>query len=116
MSLTRFISSLKSLLLIALMGLTWCSLANATSLRDPTLPGFGMTVSRQNVEDLNTGIVLKSIIHSDSKASAVINDRILYQGDSIQGVTVREIGIDKVVLSDGRILALFKAITEEVGK
>lgn len=101
---------------IALASVLLCNLVDAASLRDPTLPGIGTNVSRQSVEDIDAGIVLSSIIHSGKKASAVINNRILFQGDSIQGVTVSTISADRVVLSDGRELTLFKAVTEEVEK
>ncbi len=90
--------------------------ATAAVLRDPTLPSIGMNVGRQQVIEVETGLVLKSIIRTTGQASAVINQRILKKGDSIQGVTISDIAADSVLLSDGRRLTLFKAITEEVEK
>ncbi|MCH1930241.1 MSHA biogenesis protein MshK [Shewanella sp. A25] len=100
----------KSYLFIALLGLS--TQVAAESLRDPTLPGKGVAGSGASFSNRQQALVLQSIVNSGSSAYAVINNKILSVGDSIQGVKVVRITSTAVSLSDGRKLALFKAITE----
>lgn len=73
-------------------------------LRDPMQRVF--TGRIKNAEDGQTGdfkILLKGIVHSNDKSTAVISDRLFHEGDTINGVTIREISKDKVILEkDGK--------------
>ncbi|WP_144214482.1 MSHA biogenesis protein MshK [Shewanella donghaensis] len=82
----------------------------AKSLRDPTLPGQGFVVSSTSVNQPES-LVLNSIVNSN-KPHAVINNKIVFVGDSIEGVRIEYIGKHYVNLSDGRKLKLFQSITE----
>lgn len=88
------------------------SSVSAEALRDPTLPGKGYSGAGQVTQSQEQTLILNSIVSSGSTAYAVINNKILSVGDSIQGVKVVRITPSSVSLSDGRKLALFQAITE----
>lgn len=100
----------KPYIFIALAGLV--SSVSAEALRDPTLPGKGFSSAGHGGQAHDQALVLNSIVSSGKMAYAVINNKILSVGDSIQGVTVVRITPSAVSLSDGRKLALFQAITE----
>ncbi|MGL5047505.1 MAG: MSHA biogenesis protein MshK [Shewanella sp.] len=87
------------------------SSATAQALRDPTLPGKGHQVSSLGTQTDKQALVLNSIVRSENSAYAVINNKILSVGDRIQGVSLVRITPTSVVLSDGRKLVLFQAIT-----
>ncbi|MCA1897291.1 MSHA biogenesis protein MshK [Shewanella putrefaciens] len=88
------------------------SSVSAEALRDPTLPGKGYSGTGQVTQSQEQTLILNSIVSSGSTAYAVINNKILSVGDSIQGVKIVRITPSSVSLSDGRKLALFQAITE----
>lgn len=81
----------------------------AQQLRDPTLPSQVVlaATTQTNVQPL----VLNSVVHGQ-QSFAVINNKILSVGDTIQGVRVASIGKGYVTMSDGKKLTLFKSITE----
>ncbi len=85
-------------------------LSHAKALRDPTLPGQGYVSVTGNAERAGS-LVLNSIVNS-AKPHAVINNKILFVGDRIDGIRVEYIGKSYVNLSDGRKLKLFQSITE----
>lgn len=88
------------------------SSASAEVLRDPTLPGKGFSATGQADQTHDQALVLNSIVSSGNTAYAVINNKILSVGDSIQGRTIVRITPSTVSLSDGRKLTLFQIITE----
>ncbi|WP_164839082.1 MSHA biogenesis protein MshK [Shewanella livingstonensis] len=87
------------------------SVANAQTLRDPTLPGQGFIAVMAKTD--NQSLVLNSIV-SGQHSYAVINNIILSVGDTVSGsgLRVSKINKDYVTLSDGRKLQLFQSITE----
>ncbi|MEL4385839.1 MSHA biogenesis protein MshK [Shewanella xiamenensis] len=85
---------------------------SAENLRDPTLPGKGYSAVGAASQNQHQALVVNSIVSSGNTAYAVINNKIVSVGDSIQGVKVVRITPSSVLLSDGRKLALFQAITE----
>nr|WP_283104688.1 MSHA biogenesis protein MshK [Shewanella olleyana] len=85
-------------------------LSHAKALRDPTLPGQGYVTVTSNAERAGS-LVLNSIVNS-AKPHAVINNKILFVGDRIDGIRVEYIGKSYVNLSGGRKLKLFQSITE----
>lgn len=85
---------------------------SAQSLRDPTLPGKGYSTSGAVNQSQQQALVLNSIVSSGNTAYAVINNKIVSVGDSIQGVKVVRITPASVFLSDGQKLAIFQAIIE----
>ncbi|MBW0280045.1 MSHA biogenesis protein MshK [Shewanella xiamenensis] len=85
---------------------------SAENLRDPTLPGKSYSAVSAASQNQHQALVLNSIVSSGNTAYAVINNKIVSVGDSIQGVEVVRITPSSVSLSDGRKLALFQAITE----
>ncbi len=95
---------------ISLSFLLFSSLSFAKALRDPTLPGKGYAVSSTQVNRPGS-LVLNSIMHSN-KPHAVINNKILFVGDRVEGVRIEYIGKQYVNLADGRKLTLFQSITE----
>ena len=84
--------------------------SHAKALRDPTLPGQGYVTVSGNAERADS-LTLNSIVNS-AKPHAVINNKILFVGDLIEGVRIEYIGKSYVNLSDGRKLKLFQSITE----
>ena len=100
----------KPYIFIALLGLS--AQVSAETLRDPTLPGKGYSAAGAVTQSQNKALVLNSIVSSGNTAYAVINNKIVSVGDSIQGVKVVRITPSSVSLSDGRKLALFQAIIE----
>lgn len=101
----------KSYIISALL-LVSSPIASAESLRDPTLPGKGFAVVGHASQAQDQAMVLNSIVSSGNTAYAVINNKILSVGDSIQGLNIVKITPTYVSLSDGRKLTLFQAITE----
>jgi MSHA biogenesis protein MshK len=85
------------------------SMANAQTLRDPTLPAS--SVLGQSSPEKASGLVLHSIIKGQ-QSYVIINDQILKLGGKIQGLTIINISHRDVTLSDGRKLTLFKSVTE----
>lgn len=100
----------KPYIFIVLLGIS--AVVSAESLRDPTLPGKGHSAVGAVSQNQHQAIVLNSIVSSGNTAYAVINNKIVSVGDSIQGVNVVRISPSSVLLSDGRKLAVFQAITE----
>lgn len=98
-------------ILITLVGFT--ASLSADTLRDPTLPGNNSYLAVESIsQGQNQALVLNSIVNSGNTAYAVINNKIMSVGDSIQGVKLVGISSSSVSLSDGRKLALFQAIIE----
>lgn len=96
--------------LSVLLCIAMVSGVSAQTLRDPTLPSKGYaSAASQSVQQ---GLTLNSIVSSGNTAHAVINNKILSVGDRIQGLRITQITPNYVVLSDGRKLTMFKAITE----
>ncbi|MCL1142091.1 MSHA biogenesis protein MshK [Shewanella gaetbuli] len=98
---------------LAAIGLLALSLnvgAKEQTLRDPTLPhaGYQMSVT---TEETYSGLVLNSIINGPN-SYAVINNKIMKVGDTVQGVRIVSIGKRQVNLADGRKLTLFQSVTE----
>ncbi|AAN57087.1 MSHA biogenesis protein MshK [Shewanella oneidensis MR-1] len=100
----------KSYIFIALLGIS--AQVSAESLRDPTLPGKGYSGAGAVSQNQHQALILNSIVSSGNTAYAVINNKIVSVGDSIQGVKVVRITPASVSLSDGRKLAVFQAIIE----
>lgn len=104
-------NSYLSILCLVLAYLTFSPEVHAQDkkLRDPTLPS-GQYQAVKNLER-NPTIVLNSIVTGPS-THAVINNKIVNVGDTIQGVKVVKISSSQVTLSDGRKLQLFQSVTE----
>jgi MSHA biogenesis protein MshK len=85
------------------------SVANAQTLRDPTLPASALLGEAS--QEKASGLVLHSIIKGE-QSYVIINDQILKLGGRIQGLTIINISHRDVTLSDGRTLTLFKSVTE----
>lgn len=100
----------KPYIFIVLMSLSLS--VSAETLRDPTLPGKGDTGAIAVNQTQHRPLVLNSIVSSNGSAYAVINNKIVALGGSIQGVKVVRIDTSSVSLSDGRKLTLFQTITE----
>ena len=96
------------LISMSLLGASFFS--HGKVLRDPTLPGQGYVTASGNAERADS-LVLNSIVNS-AKPHAVINNKILFVGDRIDGIRIEYIGKSYVNLSDGRKLKLFQSITE----
>ena len=78
------------------------SLAAATPLSDPTRPSgyHGLVhgpIGMEDISDIRT-FKLSSIIYSDARKIAVINNKPWKMGDKIGGYTVENIWADKVNL------------------
>ncbi|WP_420709414.1 MSHA biogenesis protein MshK [Shewanella sp. 10N.7] len=101
----------KPMFILLVLSLTAVSqVADAKVLRDPTLPGQGYVTVSSNSERADS-LVLNSIVNS-AKPHAVINNKIVFVGDRIDGIRIEYIGKSYVNLSDGRKLKLFQSITE----
>ena len=101
----------KGLILLALL----CSQELvAASLRDPTMPAQGVSLSTKQPGEQS--LVLNSLLKGPQGKRAVINNQIYRQGDRVQGVVLSLIDQDSVLLADGRRLYLFQAITERKEK
>ncbi|WP_173496448.1 MSHA biogenesis protein MshK [Shewanella sp. ISTPL2] len=98
--------------IISVLLLVSSPMVSAESLRDPTLPGKGFAVQGHTSQMQEQALVLNSIVSSGNTAYAVINNKILSVGDSVQGLSIVKITPTYVSLSDGRKLTLFQAITE----
>ena len=98
--------------IISVLLLVSSPMVSAESLRDPTLPGKGFAVQGHASQTQDQVLVLNSIVSSGNTAYAVINNKILSVGDSVQGLSIVKITPTYVSLSDGRKLTLFQAITE----
>lgn len=98
--------------IISVLLLISSTMVSAESLRDPTLPGKGFAVQGHASQTQDQALVLNSIVSSGNTAYAVINNKILSVGDSVQGLSIVKITPTYVSLSDGRKLTLFQAITE----
>ncbi|MCU7975091.1 MSHA biogenesis protein MshK [Shewanella sp. SW36] len=98
--------------IISMLLLVSSTMVSAESLRDPTLPGKGFAVQGHASQTQDQALVLNSIVSSGNTAYAVINNKILSVGDSVQGLSIVKITPTYVSLSDGRKLTLFQAITE----
>ena len=98
--------------IISMLLLVSSTMVSAESLRDPTLPGKGFAVQSNASQTQDQALVLNSIVSSGNTAYAVINNKILSVGDSVQGLSIVKITPTYVSLSDGRKLTLFQAITE----
>lgn len=61
------------------------------SLRDPMQYG-SVTVARSDIE----GLVVKGIVFSENKPSAIINGKIVRQGDIVSGATIIKINRNNV--------------------
>lgn len=83
--------------------------AQGQTLRDPTLPS--PTYQSEAVANTQQSLVLNSVINGAS-SYAVINNKIMKVGDSVQGVRIVSIGKSHVSLSDGRKLQLFQSVTQ----
>lgn len=98
--------------IISVLLLVSSTMVSAESLRDPTLPGKGFAVQGHASQTQDQALLLNSIVSSGNTAYAVINNKILSVGDSVQGLSIVKITPTYVSLSDGRKLTLFQAITE----
>ncbi|WP_346347752.1 MSHA biogenesis protein MshK [Shewanella gelidimarina] len=94
---------------------SFCVNLSADSLRDPTLPGAGASITNTATVSSNKALVLNSILIKQSGSFAVINNEIFKQGQRVQGVKIVHIDKDTVSLADGRKLTMFKAILEIKG-
>ncbi len=62
------------------------------TLRDP-MQFYAVRSAKQNESDL---VVVKAIVYSEDKPSAVINEEVVFEGDQIQGATIVKISPDSV--------------------
>jgi MSHA biogenesis protein MshK len=105
-----------SRLVLLILSSSFCFNLSAASLRDPTLPGSGVSITNTAAVSVNKALVLNSVLIKQDGSFAVINNQIFTQGQRVQGVKIVHIGKDAVSLADGRKLTMFKAITEIKGQ
>ena len=72
--------------------------------RDPFIlparpPGQALSNSVEN--EIGKSFSLSAIIYRDGEGAAIINHRILRQGDQVEGMMVQEILSDRVILREG---------------
>ena len=94
---------------LGFLSITLVFAAHGQSLRDPTLPSH--TYQSEAVTNTQQSLVLNSVINGAS-SYAVINNKIMKVGDTVQGVRIVSIGKSQVSLSDGRKLHLFQSVTQ----
>ncbi|QUN07692.1 MSHA biogenesis protein MshK [Shewanella yunxiaonensis] len=87
-------------------------MAGAASLRDPTLPPYGLQSMSSSSTNAPVTLVLNSVVQGPSGTRAVINNQLYRRGDRLQGTSISAIHANEVVLADGRKLRLFQTITE----
>ncbi|MFY9270442.1 MAG: hypothetical protein WAO55_11925, partial [Candidatus Manganitrophaceae bacterium] len=72
--------------------------------RDPfVLPArpSGETAGNDIEKETGKSLFLNAIIHQEDGGTAIINHQIVREKDRIEGMTVREILSDRVILQDG---------------
>lgn len=97
-------------IMLVLLVLFLSQYANSQQI-DPTRP-FGALASA-NSGSKATALVLQSVIQSDNKRKAIINDQVLYIGDRYNGFELIAINANGVVLDSpqGRMeLSLFSGV------
>ncbi len=109
MSLIKINSVIALLILLAISG------AQAETLRDPTRPGHGAIVASSTSTEVDTSLILNSVVKAKASSYAVINNKIFSLGDRVQGVTITAIDTISVSLSDGRRLTMYQAVIETKG-
>ncbi len=67
-----------------------------TTLRDPMQLGPVVTGTNQAESRELVKIIVKSILYSEDNSSAIISNRILHEGDQIQGASIAKINKDSV--------------------
>ncbi|MEH6448582.1 MAG: hypothetical protein V7765_07920 [Oleispira sp.] len=76
------------------------------SAQDPTRPPSWMAESA-NVETRKEVLILQQILISKNRKIAVINDKVVSEGDMVKGAKVREINRDWVsIIRSGRRVTL----------
>lgn len=106
----------KSSLILTTLAVTLVSTGvMAQTLKDPTRPAVVIDQSGKGplVNAADGKLVLNSITWMGNRAFAVINNKIYYRGDSVQGNRISRISRDQVELEDGRKLVLFTTVTEK---
>ncbi|MCL1050059.1 MSHA biogenesis protein MshK [Shewanella abyssi] len=109
------LKQISRLVLLIVVG-SYCVNLSAASLRDPTLPGAGASITNTATVSVNKSLTLNSVLIKQDGSLAVINNEIFKQGQRVQGVKIVHIGKDTVSLADGRKLTMFKTITEIKGQ
>ena len=67
-----------------------------TTLRDPMQLGPAITVTNQTETKELVQLIVKSILYSQDSSSAIISNRIVHEGDQIQGASITKIDKDSV--------------------
>ena len=106
---------------LLMLGLLLCATASAQMMQDPTRPPKASPVEAElndeegeDQEAVVTGIpraVLTAIYVTDSNRYAIINNDIVFEGDSWKNVVVKEVNLDNVVLANNdiqKVISLFK--------
>ncbi|PIP19828.1 MAG: hypothetical protein COX41_00730 [Candidatus Omnitrophica bacterium CG23_combo_of_CG06-09_8_20_14_all_41_10] len=77
-------------------------------VRNTTQINTNTTVSNRVISD--PSLILNGVFFQKDKGYALINNRILYTGDKIEGATIKEINLEKVDLEfEGRIITLINS-------
>ncbi|MDT8303430.1 MAG: hypothetical protein RQ760_18265, partial [Sedimentisphaerales bacterium] len=67
-----------------------------TTLRDPMQLGSVVTGNNQAENNELVKLIVKSILYSEDNSSAIISNRIVHEGDQIQGASITKINKDSV--------------------
>lgn len=109
-----------SKIILLVFGLSIMSVynVNVIAAQDPMRPPSWMTGS-STTKIRNERLNLQQILISDDRRSAVINNKLVNEGDSIKGAKVKEIDRERViVMRSGRrqILRLVPTIKEYINE
>jgi len=62
---------------------------------------------KENIPPVDPALSLSGVYFQNNEGYALINNRIVKSGDVIQGATVKEVGLEKVILEfEGRVITL----------